>query len=199
MRTLAAVGIVLATTISAIGATPKGQQTVRVCLETDLTEANYTLLPLAEAKTSKIFEMISVRLEWTQDRRHCRSDSGSIWLSVRQQAAAASGPDWLGYALPYDRTHIVVFYDRVVGYRGMVSTENMLGHVFAHEIAHILQGISRHSASGIMKAFWDNTDRMQMTRGSLTFAPIDIKLIGDGLKVRTGTVALAHQEHPSEE
>lgn len=167
MQTLAAIGIVLATTISAIGATVGSQQLVRVCLGTDLNEKQYALLPLVKAKTSKLFATIGIRLEWTEDRRSCYNDSGAIRLSVRRQAAPASGPDWLGYALPYNRGQIVAFYDRVVSSRGIVSIEDMLSYVFAHEIAHSLEGISRHSASGIMKASWDNADRLLMTqRGS---------------------------------
>ena len=184
MQTLAAIGIFLATTISAVGATPVSRQVVRVCLGSDLKEKEYALLPLVKAKTSKLFATIDIRLEWTKDRRYCHNDLGAIRLSVRRQAAPASGPDWLGYALPYDRGQIVAFYDRVVSSRGIVSIEDMLAHVFAHEIAHSLEGISRHSASGIMKASWDNTDRLQMTQGSLTFAPIDIKLIREGVKKR---------------
>lgn len=183
MQTLAAIGIVLAT-ISAVGATPVSRQVVRVCLGSDLNEKEYALLPSVKAKTSKLFATIGIRLEWTEDRRYCRNDSGAIRLSVRRQASPTSGPDWLGYALPYDRRPIVAFYDRVVSSRGIVSAEDMLAYVFAHEIAHILEGISRHSASGIMKASWDNTDRLLMTQGSLTFAPIDIELICDGLKLR---------------
>jgi len=199
MQTLAAIGIILATTISAVGATPGNQQVVRVCLGTDLTEKAYVLLPVVEAKTSKLFATIGVRLEWTEDRRYCHSDFAAVRLSVRRHAAPASGPDWLGYALPYDRGQIVVFYDRVVSSRGIVSIEDMLSYVFAHEIGHILEGISRHSASGIMKTSWDNTDRLQMTQGSLTFAPIDIKLICDGLMGRVEDLAAADQERPSEE
>ena len=199
MQTLAAIGIILATTISAVGATPGNQQVVRVCLGTDLTEKAYALLPLIEAKTSKLFATIGVRLEWTEDRRYCHNDFGAVRLSVRREAAPASGPDWLGYALPYDRGQIVAFYDRVVSSRGIVSIEDMLSYVFAHEIAHILEGISRHSASGIMKASWDNTDRLQMTQGSLTFAPNDIKLICDGLLGRVEDSGGCRSKRPSEE
>ena len=197
MQTLAAIGIVLATTLWAVGATPGNHQVVRVCLGTDLNEKEYALLPLVEAKTSKLFATIDIRLEWTKDRRYCHNDLGAIRLSVRRQAAPASGPDWLGYALPYDRGQIVAFYDRVVSSRGIVSVEDMLAYVFAHEIAHILEGISRHSANGIMKASWDNTDRLQMTQGSLTFAPVDIKLICDGSIQRVAILAAADQERPS--
>jgi len=196
MQTLAAIGIVLATTLWAVGATPGNQHVVRVCLGTDLNEKEYALLPLVKAKTSKLFATIGIRLEWTEDRRYCHNDFAAVRLSVRRQAAPASGPDWLGYALPYDRGQIVAFYDRVVSSRGIVSVEDMLAYVFAHEIAHVLEGISRHSANGIMKAFWDNTDRLQMTQGSLTFAPIDISLICDGSIQRVAILAAADQERP---
>jgi hypothetical protein len=53
----------------------------------------------------------------------------------------------------------------------------VLAHVLAHEIAHILQGCSRHSVSGLMKARWNADDFTAISRNELRFAPEDIELI----------------------
>ena len=59
----------------------------------------------------------------------------------------------------------------------------LLGHVMAHEIAHILQGVARHSERGIMKERWESSDYKQMLKGSLRFTEHDAILIKLGLEV----------------
>src|SRR5580698_9505171 len=56
----------------------------------------------------------------------------------------------LAYALPYEGTHIVIFYDRAQA--AMPDPEGvaqLLAHVLAHEVTHVLEGVSRHSAEGV--------------------------------------------------
>ena len=38
--------------------------------------------------------------------------------------------------------------------RNPFRTGFLLGHVLAHEIGHVLQGVARHSATGVMKGRW---------------------------------------------
>ena len=54
----------------------------------------------------------------------------------------------------------------------------------AHEVTDILQGICRHSASGVMKARWDEEDFLQMAWKPLPFTDYDIDLIRRGLDAR---------------
>ena len=74
---------------------------------------------------------------------------------------------------------IVVFYDRVEpllqGHHAPQAT--VLGYVLAHEIAHVLQGIARHSETGIMRANWTDGDFQLMGTRLLTFTPEDVQLI----------------------
>ena len=67
----------------------------------------------------------------------------------------------------------------------------VLGHVLVHEITHILQGIQRHSASGVMKAYWDREDCGQMTWKPLRFEPEDVDLIYVGLARRASRDVMA--------
>jgi hypothetical protein len=60
----------------------------------------------------------------------------------------------------------------------------------------MLEGITRHSKTGIMKAQWDGDDRFQIALGHLEFATEDIDLIYRGLDARApaptlGALALA--------
>jgi hypothetical protein len=58
----------------------------------------------------------------------------------------------------------------------------VMAPVLVHEITHVLEGIERHSATGIMKARWNDRDYFEMRQGSLGFAQEDVDLIYAGLK-----------------
>lgn len=60
----------------------------------------------------------------------------------------------------------------------------LLAHVMAHEITHMLQGVSRHSLTGVMKPRWDRNDYSQMAWRPLAFTEGDIALIQLGMKAR---------------
>jgi hypothetical protein len=65
----------------------------------------------------------------------------------------------------------------------------LLAHVLVHEITHILQRVSRHSASGVMKARYNETDHFEMKRKDLSFTKEDIDLIHLGLALRQARLA----------
>jgi hypothetical protein len=158
--------------------------TVTVCLEPDPV-ALMGVRPLA----SKMFASIGVRVDW-HDRDSCPIGVGAIQVRMSYDPPGIRKFKTLAFAQPYDRNAIVVFPDRVreLNRNGGPS---VLAHVLVHEITHVLEGIDRHSATGIMKARWDDNDYFQMRRKPLSFAPEDVSLIYDGLKVRQGRVANA--------
>ena len=47
----------------------------------------------------------------------------------------------------------------------------VLGHVMAHEIAHLLLGTNSHSADGIMRAQWHGEELLSASKGELLFTP----------------------------
>ncbi len=100
-------------------------------------------------------------------------------------------PDAWAYALPYEGTHIVVFYDRIQQKVPPARVPTLLAHVMAHEITHILEGVKRHSESGVMKAQWDDVDLFEMGRKPLAFAEEDVNLIYLGLDARKSRAAQA--------
>ena len=65
----------------------------------------------------------------------------------------------------------------------------ILAHVLVHEITHILQGIDRHSESGVMKASWTNQDYKAMAWKPLPFTPQDTRLLQLGLNGRESLLA----------
>jgi hypothetical protein len=78
--------------------------------------------------------------------------------------------------MPYQGTRIVLFYDRLL----LSVTRSQMPSLWtrlAHEIAHVLQGISRHSASGMMKAKWDGRGLRGDAGSTLGFTDEDVALI----------------------
>ena len=78
--------------------------------------------------------------------------------------------------------------------RGLVPT--VLAHVLTHEITHLLQGISRHSEHGTMKARWTRGDFAIMACKPLEFEAEDIDLIYRGLAARTARSLVARNTAP---
>jgi hypothetical protein len=74
----------------------------------------------------------------------------------------------LGRALTGTRS-ATVFYDRVVTFAkaGRVEVADLLGHVIAHEVGHLLLPFKTHSRTGLMRA---NLDLSRCAEGSLWFS-----------------------------
>jgi len=134
------------------------------------------------ALASAMFASIGVRIAW-RERDSCPVGVGAIQVRLSQDSTGVrdSGAEALAFAQPYAGS-IVVFLDRVqkLNRNGGPS---LLAHVLAHEITHVLEGIDRHSATGIMKAHWSDQDYVEMRRKPLVFAQEDVDLIYAGLKI----------------
>ena len=80
-------------------------------------------------------------------------------------------PGALGYAAPYAKTgtRIHILYDRLGVPAESAFAGLLLGHVMAHELAHVL-GYAEHSAEGVMKAKWDDNDLVAMRRAPMSFS-----------------------------
>jgi len=129
-----------------------------------------------------------VKIEWHQ-QNSCPAEA--LLISISNSTPADLLPGALAYALPYEGTHIVVFYDRVQKMVEPGTAPYLLGHVLAHEITHILQGVVQHSSEGIMKARWTPQDRSSLARKPLHFTEFDVVLIHNGLDARGATVEIA--------
>ncbi|MBZ5618954.1 MAG: M56 family metallopeptidase [Acidobacteriia bacterium] len=132
---------------------------------------------------SRIFHEVGVALEWHKSGGICGAGPGkAIVITLSQTAAASNHPNAFAYAQPFEGVHIVVFYHRVEmavdGFARYVPA--VLGHVLAHEIAHVLQAKAQHSPTGIMKQHWDPSDYRRMIRVPLEFTPHDVLLMQAG-------------------
>jgi hypothetical protein len=129
-----------------------------------------------------MFAAIGVTVNWREGFRDCPPQG--IFLSLTEQTPAELFPGALGYSLPYEGSHIRLFYDRISHDRPPILVPALLAHVFAHEITHMLQGISEHSAHGIMKARWTQDDFSCMIVKPLPFSDRDVDMIYRGLAAR---------------
>jgi hypothetical protein len=136
-----------------------------------------TVLLQAERTATWIYAGIGVKLKW--------SSSGKDGLSLQFDAGLPEGfhPGALGYAMPFAQTgtrvHVIV--DRLHVQVSKPLGGALLGHVMAHELAHVLEGFTHHSETGVMKARWDHGDLEQMTRRPLSFSAEEAAAIGLGL------------------
>lgn len=164
------------------GVTPGPAVTVCMDSEDATTER-------AEMEAASIFSELGVKISWRSGRACAAGDAIQIHLSTH--TAATLKPGALAYARPYQRNYIEVFYDRVTVTVHAEALVHLLAHVLVHEITHILEGIARHSETGIMKAHWNANDYREMCSHHLPFAAEDVELIQLGMQDRAERLAAA--------
>lgn len=156
---------------------------VRVCV-TSGNLASAFVLNRAEEIASRMFATAGVGVEWhSAASALCQGLRRAATVGVEFQTNRPAGehPGAWAYALLYGGVRIVLLYDRIESSAGGPNQlSSFLAHVMAHEITHVLQGVSHHSETGVMRANWDARDLGRMTR-PLPFAPEDIELIQQGL------------------
>jgi hypothetical protein len=164
----------------------KSERKVMVCLDQGKVGE---IADRAETIASEMFRNIGVQLDWHSDGRFCGAQQNQvIAVSLSTHTPQNLLPGALAYALPYEGVHIEVFYDRMSAANDDLLP-HILAHVLVHEITHILQGINRHSESGIMKAHWERDDYSHMDTRPLAFTKADIDLIYQGLNARASHLA----------
>ena len=104
-----------------------------------------------------------------------------IVIELRSGTAPGRGSAALAYANPYSRQGpcVTLLMDRLKekAERNPETTGVLLGHVLAHEIGHVLQGIARHSETGLMKEQWSEREIGQMWKQTLLFTAYDAEMI----------------------
>ncbi len=141
----------------------------------------------AKALASEMFASAGVRIQFRTGlpaevpSRHDRI----LVVRLSNRTAENTQPGAFAFALPYEGVHITVFCDRVEQVGGGSLMPAVLAHVLVHEITHILQGISRHSESGVMKAHWVGADYSLMAQKPFPFTAEDKDLIRAGLQARS--------------
>ena len=144
----------------------------------------------AQSLASEIMRQASVRLEWRQGSppaQPCGPTNDRVVVIVFQRSDQGSDAfrSALAYTHPFAKSpaKIIINYDMLgsFGSARIKWTSQLLAHLIAHEVTHVIERIDRHSESGLMKAHWTTHDYAEMTHHSLPFAPDDLVLIPLGL------------------
>jgi hypothetical protein len=205
-------GISLATALCAISWNASarehlGQNWYRVNVQmSSQVETPPDVLRDGQQAASLIFAGIHVQLTWTDQTQQASKVAGCVGepgahnlaIEIVPHAPAGFSHVALAMALPYadSGVRIVIFYDRVEPLlRGHDAPQaTVLGYVLAHEIAHVLQGIARHSETGIMRARWTDNDLKQMGIKVLAFTPEDVQLIRRPLAPRDASAGCSDRQ-----
>lgn len=165
-------------------------RTVTICTEPGVVTLGE--VQVGEMLASKIFAGIGVNVDWRYKVRDCPETGVRLSFGRNTPSFVRSGA--LAYAAPYQRTKIHIFYDRVPQHGEPGTSSIVLAYVLAHEIAHVIEGIERHSDRGLMKAHWNAHDLFEMKCMRLKFAPEDIGFIYRGLNTEPPRTILAQNE-----
>ncbi len=167
---------------------------LRVCVDAG-NETPALVLIRAKALTSRMLATAGLALDWhSAETAVCREvhPRDTVRIEFAGETSADQHDGALAYAKPYQGSQIVVFYARIDrDAKGSAQASNLLAHVMTHEIAHLLQGVARHSETGVMKARWNQMDLDLMAYEPLPFEPADIELIRIGLARRAYDSAAA--------
>ena len=109
-------------------------------------------------------------------------DGSSARGSALAAGTKAEAPDVrLGVAIVDPETHAgemaTLFHEQVltVAQRAGVESSELLGRALAHEIGHLLLGVTGHSTTGLMRAVWTDAELTQNRREDWLFAASDRK------------------------
>lgn len=186
IRTLCAIAIVslLGIATSALAESPAegANATLKVYVLRNIIDGRLNLCS-AQKVVSHIFAEAGVRIKWQFGEPRPGEQHMPIIIDLSSSTPETLAPGALAFAKVYEGIHISVFLDRIqntIGDRDRLGTF-LLAHVMAHEIAHILEGVKRHSATGLMKAHWTRMEIEEMSVRSLSLAPEDVRLIHNSL------------------
>jgi hypothetical protein len=186
MRLQAIAAVVLMTSGAIRAADPVNRPEFVVPVFVDQNHENPVVFVQAEILAGKMLASAGAQMDWCNGVRSCLDKPGVIVITLANPGQSKFSAGALASARPYEGVHIELLYDRVKA-APRQTQPTLLAHLLVHEISHILQGASRHSVTGVMKANWNYTDCAAMLRAPLPFTAEDILLIHLGLEKRVST------------
>ena len=147
-----------------------------------------SILQQAKEITERIYQDAGIRLTWND---HCNPKSGLTQFFVRivPRSLSLPGEDFgIAFVGPDGRgVQADVFYSGIVrlAENNSVNPAEIMGHVMAHELGHLLLGMNSHSNMGIMQAHWSGRQFHEMSRGALRFDKRQSQTISARLRLIT--------------
>lgn len=151
----------------------------------------------ATSQASRMFAKIGIPVQFRYGRKTQTAGQNGLELNIYVGMRAPTGihSHALGNSHPFSQDgRIEVFYSQIQNYNPELGRSMLLGCILAHEIGHALEGIDRHSATGVMKAEWNFQDLLKIRRGALEFETSDVEFIRVGIqnRVRRADIAQAN-------
>ena len=100
---------IAAATVFAGETGPARERKVTVCMD---PSADGREIRTGQKLASKVFARIQVEVDW-RELRACPVDRNALQITLSYNTPEHQLPGALAYALPYEGSHIVVFYDRL--------------------------------------------------------------------------------------
>jgi hypothetical protein len=175
--------------LTIIGAAANAEEKIDVDVYLSGSLTSTKILKQDKAIVSSIFETAGVQIHWHDGK----AVPHSFGIRVVEHASPSAGLDALA-STRLAGAEITIFEDRVRRHlrRAHPAAANIaLAYVFAHELAHAMQGVARHSETGILKAHWSGDDLTAMLFHRLTFTDSDAKLIRKGLAIQSASQPVA--------
>jgi hypothetical protein len=173
--------VVVLGTVLAQGYTVAQLRTVEIFVNNQ--DDSVRLLSASKPLVSNIFGKIGVQLTW--HKGDIPAGRNALGIRTAEHAPATASREALAASelRGPGMSEITIYKDRLQSLLNLHPnvTRVLAAYVLAHEFAHVMQGVPRHSDSGIMKAHWSDRDFQEMIYHKLVFAPVDLDLIQKGL------------------
>ena len=166
-----------------LGAVIRERDPIPVCIEGDINSTNQFTIGQAELIAARPFREIRIALQWHNAPSACPEEREPVRVRVWAHTPIDYHRGASGTSRPYDGVHAEIFLDRMQSsVEGAVLTA-LVGHVLAHEIAHVLGGSDGHAA-GVMRPSFSREDIRRMALVPLRFPESYVILIRDGVRTR---------------
>jgi hypothetical protein len=178
-------------------------------------EVDHKTLVEAEKVATGIFQKAGVESRWvspaltSENKQENSAERGSRDLShiqldllsplMAERLGLPNNVMGLAPGAERDRQDVYVFYNSAEALaqrqirtlptsrrRTHARTAQILGHVIAHEIGHVLLNLKSHSATGIMRGDWGLKDLQDVAYGYLLFTPPQAEVIRAEVGRRAG-------------
>ena len=142
----------------------------------------------AKEEASRIFAGIGITLAWLPAGE---PPAGSLIVKIAAAPHRQKGKNRnvLGIAAGSKQAPgriAYLFYHRIndLGEAFGLEVSQMLGHIMAHEMGHLLLPHGSHAVAGLMKGGWDTQQALLASTKGLTFEPSQAALIRARLRER---------------
>ena len=135
----------------------------------------------AKEIAARIYRDAGVAIMW-KDRGAPATGATELFVRIVRRSLNLPGEDF-GIAFVGGDGHGVqadIFYSGIEQLRNNTTANpaQIMGHVMAHELGHLLLGMNSHSSSGLMQAHWTDQQLRLMSKGILKFDKRQSRAIG---------------------